>query len=1039
MNLTDWQRARLEAFKSRTGGKVFASIAQPQDVWAGDPFDEESIHAEAREVFIDLLEAAADRERGGGAGRILLLKGDAGAGKTHLMGAFRHEVERRGAGYFAYAQMSTGAPSLHQYLLRNVVESLQRPGPLGQQSSAWMRLSDALIERPCIPPEDREALRNDENYLRSLHDARARLLEDLSRAHDGISPLHPDFLTGLLVLQRRAGNPASAAMKYFRADPLSEWDLQWLGSPQGLAGAGDPGQMLDWLLRAVREFGGAHGGAFVLCLDQMESLYDRNAPRQKRFPELVSAVRELSSNHPGLLVVLACLQDYYTAMRDELLPTDIARLEEPPGPVILRTERTADEIASLVGRRLEVLDGEAGLTAPNAGEDPLFPFAAAEIANLNGLRPRAVLHACYQAWRRSRSGDGLPDLTPDGPQPEKPAAPEPESDWPQRWNDYRVAWNEALPKESAALAALLAVSVNELAKQTGFTLRAQAAADLVTVALGSRTELAAICNAPAQGGHLTRQLDSLQKASADAGYPAVAVRWTDFAKGPKTMIAKRVQKFIIDGSRTVIAPEADWHALQAWQAFAAKQGSDPDFARWASRDRPLAEVPGLRELVRFEAMQPNSLEGEPPPAEPLPVAPPPVDPQPELDPGRILLGTDAGLRAGPTWIEPSWMTEHFAVLGSTGSGKTTAAMVLIEGLLLRGVPVILVDRKGDLARYADSAAIAALPGPAGKLLRDRVDVALYTPGEERGRSLALSVLPARPAKATTADIRLLAADAGAALAAVLGLKLAARRAALTTGIEVLLEMEDQAATLDGLLDLMRNEDPALLQALGGLDRRNLATLEQNLVSFRILSKHLLSEGAEPLHAERLLGLGPYAAPGKTRLTVISTKFLGGNENVQFWVAQLMLELARFCSANPSRTLQAVILLDEADLYLPAQSSPASKAPVENALRRFRSGGFGVMLATQSPGDLDYRCRQNIGAWLVGKVTQNTAIQKLKPVFPESSTGLLEKLGQHSTGEFCLVRDGRAHKIRTSRNLLPTQQMSDPEILLAARATLPVSG
>jgi DNA helicase HerA-like ATPase len=145
----------------------------------------------------------------------------------------------------------------------------------------------------------------------------------------------------------------------------------------------------------------------------------------------------------------------------------------------------------------------------------------------------------------------------------------------------------------------------------------------------------------------------------------------------------------------------------------------------------------------------------------------------------------------------------------------------------------------------------------------------------------------------------------------------------------------------------------------------------------------------------------------------------------------MLELARFCSANPSPTLQAAILLDEADLYLPAQSRPASKPPVENALRRFRSSGFSVMLATQSPGDFDYKCRQNIGTWLVGKVTQSTAIQKLRPVFPDGSEGILEKLGQHSTGEFCLVRDGKALKIKTMRNLLPTEQMSDPEILRAA--------
>ena len=46
------------------------------------------------------------------------------------------------------------------------------------------------------------------------------------------------------------------------------------------------------------------------------------------------------------------------------------------------------------------------------------------------------------------------------------------------------------------------------------------------------------------------------------------------------------------------------------------------------------------------------------------------------------------------------------------------------------------------------------------------------------------------------------------------------------------------------------------------------------------------------------------------------------------------------------------MFDEADLYLPAQSKPATKAPMEGLLKRARAAGIGLMLATQSPGDLD---------------------------------------------------------------------------------------
>jgi hypothetical protein len=260
------------------------------------------------------------------------------------------------------------------------------------------------------------------------------------------------------------------------------------------------------------------------------------------------------------------------------------------------------------------------------------------------------------------------------------------------------------------------------------------------------------------------------------------------------------------------------------------------------------------------------------------------------------------------------------------------------------------------------------------------------------------------------------------------------RAALLAAIEVLLEIGHKSPSLKSLLDLMSSEDPALLRKLGYLDLRLLQKLIQDVESFRQLNARFLATGAEPLDAEALLGYGNHAVSGRTRLSVISTKFLGSEDIVQFWVAQLMIELARFASAHPSRDLQAMIMLDEADLYLPAIGKPASKQPLENALRRFRSNGIGIMLATQSPGDIDYRCRENIQTWLVGRVKETRAIEKLSLVFGSDGAKFLEKLGQHAAGEFCIVRTDLLAKFKAEMNLLRTEQMSDSEILQASKQT-----
>ena len=51
-------------------------------------------------------------------------------------------------------------------------------------------------------------------------------------------------------------------------------------------------------------------------------------------------------------------------------------------------------------------------------------------------------------------------------------------------------------------------------------------------------------------------------------------------------------------------------------------------------------------------------------------------------------------------LPESILNKHVAMLGSTGSGKTVAAKILIEEATLNGIPSVIVDPQGDLARLA---------------------------------------------------------------------------------------------------------------------------------------------------------------------------------------------------------------------------------------------------------------------------------------------------------------------------------------------------
>lgn len=135
-----------------------------------------------------------------------------------------------------------------------------------------------------------------------------------------------------------------------------------------------------------------------------------------------------------------------------------------------------------------------------------------------------------------------------------------------------------------------------------------------------------------------------------------------------------------------------------------------------------------------------------------------------------------------------------------------------------------------------------------------------------------------------------------------------------------------------------------------------------------------------------------------------------------------------------RFLQAVLFLDEADIYLPTQSKPATKEPMLDLLKRARSAGLGVFIATQSPGDLDYRCRDNIRTWFVGRVAEKTAVEKMKPLLSECRTNVGGKLATAKVDEFFKLQDGDAIEFKASESLMKTAQMPEDEIAKLARAS-----
>ncbi|HEX7840286.1 MAG TPA: helicase HerA-like domain-containing protein, partial [Kofleriaceae bacterium] len=397
----------------------------------------------------------------------------------------------------------------------------------------------------------------------------------------------------------------------------------------------------------------------------------------------------------------------------------------------------------------------------------------------------------------------------------------------------------------------------------------------------------------------------------------------------------------------------------------------------------------------------------------------------------LRVGTASGFQAEARTIELGSLLRHTGILGSSGSGKTTLALNLIEQVLERDVAVILVDRKGDLAGYANPDWWKATSDPErARRLADRIDVRLFTPGTRGGRPLSLSVVPDLERIPEHERDRMVQYAANA-LAAMMRLGDAAndvaRRAILTQAIGVLAGRQRRGG-LPELITLLENRDDELIARAGRYDDRLFKRLVQDLETVRLSDADLFDPAAEPLTAETLIGRG---AGGKVPLAIASTRFLGDTERIQSWVTHLIACLSRHVARAPSAELRIVFMIDEADLFMPAGAAkPPSKEPLQDLLRRARAAGLGVVLASQSPADFDYRSREQINTWFLGKIADRRSIDKMKPLF-EHRPQVGSKLGNLEAGRFVMLQDGGAADLERTPSLLRTEQLSEAELMALA--------
>jgi GTPase SAR1 family protein len=1099
---------RLQAFLGSTD--VFAAVQQPVSMFDADPFDVEEIHQDARDAFEQLIERAANPAQHANRNRLLLLLGDSGSGKTHLLRSFRRHVQDRGRGLVAYAQMHSAAEDYSRYLLNHVVDSLSRPymGAAGSQTGL-IELAIGLSN--LVPdPTRSEILRlaeGDWDPAEGLRGLVNRLVDELRRI-PSLGKFHADLLRVLLYALAPDERTTAQAYQYLRCEDMNEHDRRWIGDVSPRTAKEHPAEMIRNLARLAFL---CRQAVLVLMVDQAElSGTDAISGGGRMFMRAIDTLYSIVSEVPSAVAVVACLADVYSKVRRQVQSSMLDRLEKDPPYERLHENRSYPEIEAIVARRLSYLFEQAGATY--RPEDPVYPIPVTKLRGLTNRRTRDVLQWCDQYQQRCAAAKKLVESDEDTITVKPESSTNSDADLAQiaaAWNDTCHAQGIEVPDSPDAILLAVSTAAKACAAELGLALTTFPIKNQVLrvrfAGATDQAELAiAVTNQGYQRGAFGAQLEALRRVAE--GATPVAVRTLKFPQG--RACDEAVGKLLKGGGRRAYIDASTLRALAAFQKF---QPAFPEarVIAWRRRDRPISTLPPMVELFDLERLRALAggeagVPGGPPvgdaraaatPATGVPVVAAPSESQgtrriaktPRVgipivgkvagaaggdsssgngaagsgqgagkrgtkarrdskSPGdsesqinghaassQLLVGTASTFGAEPRTLEVSSLLRHTGILGSSGSGKTTLALNLIEQLLERGVAVVLVDRKGDLAGYAKPEWWKQAADPErARRLADRLDVRLFTPGTRGGRPLSLSVVPDLWQIPDHERDRMVQYSANA-LAAMMNLGSGAAdnacRAILAQAIAVLAE-RNKPCGLPELLDLLESRDDQLLARAGRYDDKRFKKLVEDLETVRLNDADLFDSAAEPLTAETLIGRKP---GGKIPLAIASTRFLGDVERVQSWVAHLIACLNRYAAKSPSSELRMVFMIDEADVFMPAGSvKPPSKEPLQDLLKRARAAGLGVVLASQSPADFDYRSREQINTWFLGRIADQRSIDKMKPLF-EHRPAVGGKLGSQDPGRFVMLQDGGAVDLGRTPSLLRTEQIPEAELMdLAAR-------
>jgi len=375
---------------------------------------------------------------------------------------------------------------------------------------------------------------------------------------------------------------------------------------------------------------------------------------------------------------------------------------------------------------------------------------------------------------------------------------------------------------------------------------------------------------------------------------------------------------------------------------------------------------------------------------------------------------------GPLELSIKVLQRHFACFGSSGSGKTVACKVMIEELARNGIPIIAFDPQGDIASLAiledeEKLKDKSLDPAIRHEMENNVEVVIWTPASSKGIPLSINPLQFDGLeKLSSEDQDRYLSSTAKNIVSLIGYDLEtddgkSAESILSTLFKDLLKNNQE---LDDFGDIIKSlqKIPKSIQPIISLisSPKLIKNLIKKLSLLTIGTRKLLFQTGVPASIEALLGLD--MDTGKTRVSVIYLNTLSTTEEKEFFIGSIIQLLYRWMLKNPPEdnfdSLQCAMFIDEIAPYIPPVRKPACKTSLELLFRQGRKYGVSCLIATQSPGDIDYKAIGQFSTFTLGALNTDQDIKKVKKrvesLAPKEVDFITQQLPALKPGAFLVV-------------------------------------